>query len=206
MSESVPGPAANPFPIAVGGIVLVAIALVLLALGGVVVGGSPATFDLWMLAIGLYVLVGAMLGLGPSLRRGDPSSRVTSDHASLAEAPALTIPSPDPKAGRPAPRVRSGLPPTTMAGQYYEVARGSPRRVAPRWDEDFGYAPGVPYAPMPRRPASPPPPPNRPPDAPAGSGELEREIERLRARVAELESSPERAKRPTEPPPATEPP
>ena len=48
---------------AVVALVLVAIALVLLALGGVALAQDPEAFDLWVLAIGLFLLAGALVGI-----------------------------------------------------------------------------------------------------------------------------------------------
>ena len=178
--------------IATAGLVVLAVGAVLLAAGGAVLSQSPEEFDLWLVAIGLFVMAGAIVSIGTVQPRLRPDgSRSFSDHASLAEAPALTgTPSPatPPPSRRHLPPARSWATSDTIAGQYAEAARlrtgrGVLRRFAvedqePSMGSGYAYSTG---GAGPRTGAEGAPLPSR--------AALEREIERLRARVTELESA-----------------
>lgn len=179
-----------PSAMATAGLVILSLAIVLLALGGVALSQDPVTFDLWVLAIGLFLLAGAVIGIGRSKERGGRVDRPRSfsDHASLAEAPALSAATPsDPafsaRRGIPAARPRSAS--DTIAGQYAEASRlRSGRLVAhrPAGDPDPYLGSGYPYSMEANRRAA-------PEAGGAGRASLEAEVERLRARVAELEAT-----------------
>ncbi|MCI4349696.1 MAG: hypothetical protein L3J93_05720 [Thermoplasmata archaeon] len=194
-------------PVAAAGLTLVSIALVLLALGGIAAAGDPYAFDLWMLAVGLYVLAGAILYLGPSSVRNRAAPRTTPAGASLAEAPALSD-APPIAASPTAPAVPDlpdlpdlptpspFAPSNTIAGQYAEVARAVAsrrsltRRSNPnRSPEDESIASGYSYATNDRGEAIAASGNGTidEPIAPEPSSPLEQELERLRYRVAELE-------------------
>ncbi|HUI38037.1 MAG TPA: hypothetical protein VLY85_00230 [Thermoplasmata archaeon] len=192
-------------PVSAAGLGLVAIALVLLAIGGVAFDSDPAIFDLWILATGIYLLLGALLYLGPLANRLRPSvsERPYPAAASLAEAPAISqgtlggVPSDDPLPEPPPPLapLEPALPAwpasNTIAGQYAEVARAvaarrSAARRNPSGSPGGGEGPSMPFS------VAVPVGGSEPRSGESGSsspsrGSLESEIERLRARVAELE-------------------
>jgi hypothetical protein len=175
---------------AVVALALVAMSLVLLALGGVALSQDPEAFDLWVLAIGLFLLAGALVGIGRSPDRNPRGERARSfsDHASLAEAPAMSSTPPEPfLSRRPAPTARSWTASDTIAGQYAEAARIRSGRTAARripgtegeGSNDVAY------------PYTPPSPPRAGWDASGAPRRttFELEMDQLRARVADLEAA-----------------
>lgn len=195
-----------PGAVAVSGILLICLALVLLALGGIATSRDPTAFDLWVLSVGVMLLIGAIGWLGAlSSIFGNAYERDPASHGSLAEAPALSsmagaavwrpgvpgyrtpargrVPAGDARAGRAAA--------DSLAAQFAEVSR----EAAARRGADGGVG---------GRPGGGPPEPSDPglgasdpvrPTAGARSGgpagprnPLEAEIERLRDRVRELEA------------------
>ncbi len=175
---------------AVVALVLVAIALVLLALGGVALAQDPEAFDLWVLAIGLFLLAGALVGIGRSPDRNPWAERARSfsDQPSLAEAPAMTSPTSDPDfaSRRATPTARSWASSDTIAGQYAEASRLRTGRAAARrpigTDNEGSSDSTYPYTFSSSRGADWDP--SRPPRRTA----FETDMDQLRARVADLEA------------------
>ncbi|MCI4357507.1 MAG: 60S ribosomal export protein NMD3 [Thermoplasmata archaeon] len=172
------------------GLVILAMGIVLFAIGGAALSQDPAAFDLWVVAIGLYLLAGAIVGIGRSPERGSRLDRLRSyaDPPSLAEGPILSGNPADPSfaSRRQTPSARSWGASDTIAGQYAEASRiragrSASRRLSPL-ESDLPIGSGYPYAgdPVRRGPSEYSTGPSR--------AMLENEVEQLRARVAELES------------------
>ena len=129
----------HPLPanaLATVGLAILAIGIVLFVLGGVALSQDPEAFDLWVIAIGLFLLAGAIVGIGRTTGRTGRADRPRSysDHASLAEAPAFSSAPADPSVAvrRATMPNRSWAASDTIAGQYAEAARLRAGRSAVR--------------------------------------------------------------------------
>jgi hypothetical protein len=198
-------------PAAVGGFALLVLGAALLATGGGMFLGNPTYVDLWLVGIGLLVLLGAMIGTllrtpAPlQLPEPVPAPRATPTPRARPEAPApMVAPAPAMLPEEPPARPNAPILPadpgtrphvvSTIAAQYALLdpppAEWATAEETPAWDE--GEFVSLPFSAGPRL-ADPggwtlDPPVESPPYAPLGF--LEREVERLRARVRELESPP----------------
>ena len=182
-------------PIAAGGLALIAIAIVLLTVGGLVTLPNPTVFDLWVLAIGVFVLAGALIVVG---RR---------ESAPVHTAPGVSVAypfAPPPATGPGAPTWQEPAaighnawgPPMsdTIAGQYFEVARASPshaaaRRPPQRPEEEGNFPTGLPFSAAVRRSALDSPPTGPAASPPPSEEAFADQIAQLNERVAELERS-----------------
>jgi hypothetical protein len=182
----------------IGGLAFVLMALLLLALGGLATGSDPTAFDLWVLAIGLFLIAGGIVWFGvqrevaatPAL-----SERSYEGPASLAEAPLLSAsPAADPFGLRRPLSATSGWGASdSIAGQYAEAAgfrtnRYTQRRLVGPGEPAPSVPQSVPFWASLRREAVPAREAGLTPTPAQHSGSVEAELERLRARVADLEA------------------
>ncbi|MCI4324959.1 MAG: hypothetical protein L3K00_03625 [Thermoplasmata archaeon] len=209
---SVRSPASDLFPVAAVGVAILALGGLLLLIGAGTSVGDPSEFDTWLVGVGLVLLLGAMLVVliraGPPATKPVPPGTSSSTASSAPEAPAslptrAAVESPAtpppasaqdlleaaPRAAPPrAPPVFPGTTsiPAQYEGSRHEVPRSPGSELA--WDEgDVGVS--LPFAAgaAETRPAPVAMTSSSVSSAFAPVGLLEREVERLRERVHELE-------------------
>ncbi len=186
MSEPKTDPIPEGTVVSLGGFALLLLALFLLALGGAAAAANPTEFDLWFLAVGILLLAGGFVLIARNRARAasEGSRGYSRESAPLAGAPAFSGPGPE-LDSRGVAVARGWVTSDTIAGQYAEAARlRASRGTTHRGGPPSTARSGIPSFWEPVGPAG-----SARPGEPTPRSPLEVENERLRDRVAYLEST-----------------